>query len=295
MTAAERGILLLCCPLGEPDAPVLTMAQFRTLSVRAHAQASRPGDVLAQLTKRDVQALGYSAAGAARIVGLLDRERQLEAYLHAMQARGFCAVTRISAEYPPAISEKLGMNAPPVLFTLGDRALLQRECVSVVGSRALEAAGQRFAETAGRLAAKEGYVLASGGANGADRTAQAACVQAGGSVIVFTAGRLLDCAPEERVLFVSESGCELPFSTPRAMSRNHLIHAMGQKVLVAQCANGTGGTWHGTLDNLRAGWSPVFVNDDGSDGAAALCARGAQAVRRLESVRGLREDQIRLF
>ena len=57
MTAAERGLLLLCCPLGEADAQVLTMAQFRTLSVRAHAQTSRPADPLRELTARDVQAV----------------------------------------------------------------------------------------------------------------------------------------------------------------------------------------------------------------------------------------------
>ena len=292
MTAAERGLLLLCCPLGEPDAPVLTMAQFRTLSVRAHAQASRPGDPLRELTARDVQALGYGADAAARIAALLARERQLDEYLAWIRQRGFGAVTRISAAFPPAISEKMGMNAPPVLFTLGDPALFQRRCVALVGSRALHAPGRRFAETAGRLAAEEGYVLVSGGANGADSAAQAACLAAGGSVIVFTAGRLLDCAAHARVLYVSESGCEQPFSTPRAMSRNHLIHAMGEKALVAQCAFGAGGTWHGTLDNLRAGWSPVFVNDDGSDGARALCQRGAQPVKTLTSLEKLQPDQL---
>lgn len=292
MTAAERGLLLLCCPLGEADAQVLTMAQFRTLSIRAHAQTSRPGDPLRELTARDVQALGYGADAAARIAGLLARERRLEEYLTAMHRRGYDAVTRISPAYPPAISEKMGMSAPPVLFTLGDQALLQRRCVALVGSRALQAPGRRFAEAVGRLAAEEGYVLASGGANGADSAAQAACLAAGGCVIVFTAARLLDCAAHARVLYVSEGGCELPFSTPRAMSRNHLIHAMGEKTLVAQCACGAGGTWHGTLDNLRAGWSPVFVNDDGSDGAQALCARGAQPVRELKTLAELQPEQL---
>ena len=156
MTAAERGLLLLCCPLGEPDAQVLTMAQFRTLSVRAHAQTSRPGDPLRELTARDVQALGYGAEAAARIAGLLAREQRLEEYLTAMYRRGYDAVTRISPAYPPAISEKMGMSAPPVLFTLGDQALLQRRCVALVGSRALQAPGRRFAEAVGRLAAEEG-------------------------------------------------------------------------------------------------------------------------------------------
>ena len=53
---------------------------------------------------------------------------------------------------------------------------------------------------------------------------------------------------------------------------------MGEKTLVAQCHNGTGGTWDGTTENLRRGWSPVFVYDDGSDGARALIARGAVPV-----------------
>lgn len=295
MTAAERGILLLCCQLGEREAPVLTMAQFRTLSIRVHAQTSRPEDPLRDLTARDVRTLGYSTWEAERIARLLGRERQLEEYLRAMQRRGFAAVTRISPAYPPAISEKLGMNAPPVLFTLGEQALFQQPCVAVVGSRALHAPGQRFAEQAGRLAAREGYVLVSGGAQGADSVAQRACLDAGGDVIVFTAGRLLDCTAQPRVLYVSEGGCELPFSTPRAMSRNHLIHAMGRAVLVAQSACGTGGTWHGTLDNLRAGWSPVFVHADGSEGAQALCARGAQGLTRLDTLAQLKPRQMDLF
>ena len=291
MTGAERGMMLLCCALGQETAHPLSMTQFRTLSLRAHERQNR-GDPLRELTEKDLEDLGYDPIFAKRIVQLLEREKQLDVYLRAMERRGYTAVTRISPSYPPVISEKLGMNAPAVLFCGGDVSLLQRACISVVGSRKLTQAGKAFAETAGRIIAEAGFVLSSGGANGADRTAQRACLNAGGSVIVFTAGRLLDCMPQKRVLYVSEEGCELGFSTARAMSRNRLIHAMGEKVLVAQTGFEQGGTWHGTADNLRRDLSPVFVHDDGSDGARGLTELGAVPVTELTELSLLHSAQL---
>ena len=47
---------------------------------------------------------------------------------------------------------------------------------------------------------------------------------------------------------------------------------------------GKGGTWSGSLDNLQHEYSPLFVFDDGSEGARALCARGATPVQSLTSL-----------
>ena len=67
---------------------------------------------------------------------------------------------------------------------------------------------------------------------------------------------------------------------------------MGEKTLVAQCRAGAGGTWDGTTENLKRGWSPVFVNADGSEGAEALAARGAVPVRTLRSLDDLQPVQM---
>ena len=127
---------------------------------------------------------------------------------------------------------------------------------------------------------------------GADRAAQEACLTAGGSAVIFPAGRLLDCPAQAHVLYLAEQGYDLPFSAQRALSRNHFIHAMGEKTLVAQCRAGAGGTWDGTTENLRRGWSPVFVSDDGSEGAQALIARGAVPVRTLSGLDDLQPAQL---
>lgn len=285
-------MLLLCAELGDGERP-LSMAQFRALSLRAQAHGRPQGTLSAELTARDLARLGYDAEEAAHILALLAREEALERDLAAAGRAGVIPLTRITAAYPPPLAARLQTACPPVLFAKGDPLLLRTRCVALVGSRALREPGRVFARRAGELAAVEGFTLVSGGAVGADSEAQEACLRAGGRVIVFTAGRLCDMPARENVLYLSEGGWQLPFSASRALSRNRLIHAMGEKTLVAQTDFGSGGTWNGTLDNLRHGWSPVFVHDDSSEGARALIARGAEPVSALGSLAGLTCAQLR--
>lgn len=292
MTAAERGLLLLCCALpGEDDRP-LSMVQFQELSKRVRAIGPDGSDPMRELTARDLSRLGYSEAECARLVRLLSRQTQLERYLRAAERAGIVPVTRLCPRYPARLRQALGARCPAVLFAKGALHLLTARCISVVGSRELTADGQLFAETAGRLIAGSGFALCSGGAAGADTAAQTACLCAGGSAVIFPAGRVLDCADHDRVLYLSEQAYDLPFSAPRALARNHLIHALGEKTLVAQCRCGIGGTWDGAAENLRRGWSPIFVHDDNTEGAQALIARGAVPVRTLSDLDSLRPAQL---
>lgn len=292
MRQTERGLMLLCLPLGDTLAGVLSLAQARELSKRARAIGIGEDDPLREVTQKDVQRLGYSEAEAAHIVALLNRERQLDGYLLAAEKAGVTVVTRLDARFPQRLREQLGARCPAALFCRGDMSLLQSRCISVVGSRQLHSLGAAFAAQAGRLAAQEGYTLCSGDAMGADRTAQEACLQNGGSALVFPATELVYCPVREHVLYAAEGGFELGFSAQRALSRNRLIHAMGEKTLVAQTSCGKGGTWSGSLDNLQHEYSPLFVFDDGSDGAAALCTRGATPVRSLDSLQSLTPAQM---
>lgn len=292
MTGAERGLLLLCGTLGRTDIRPLSLAQYRELFRRATALGLPDGDLNADVTVKDLLRLGYTEPQAQRILRLLADEEVLDAYLAEAERQGIVPITRISPQYPAELIRKLRLNAPAVLFAKGDLTLLRGRFVSCVGSRDLKEKGRAFAEKVGVLAAKENAVLVSGGANGADKTAQEACLSAGGRVVEVTPSVLADCEMRERVLYLSEDGYDLPFSAQRALARNRIIHAMGDKVLVAQTRRGIGGTWSGTAENLRCGWSPVFICDDGSDGAEALAARGAQPITELESLSELLPSQL---
>ena len=273
-------------------AGALSLAQARELSRRARAAGIGEEDPFRDVTVKDMRRLGYSEYEAGHIVSLLGRERQLDGYLLAAEKADVAVITRLDARFPQRLREQLGARCPAALFCRGDLRLLQRPCISVVGSRHLASPGAQFAAQAGRLAAREGFTLCSGDAMGADRTAQEACLRGGGSVLIFPATELVYCPARENVLYAAEGGFELGFSAQRALGRNRFIHAMGEKTLVAQTSFGKGGTWNGSLDNLQHEYSPLFVFDDGSEGARALCARGATPVQALTSLQALTPAQL---
>lgn len=294
MTTIEEGVLLLCCGLGDPHCKPLTMAQFRQLGFRARA-TGQSGDGMSRLSCGELARLGYSQEEAQHILYLLDRQKQLESYLRHAEQFGISAITRVSGTYPVRISYHRKLSGPPVLFAMGDLSLLDRPAVAVVGSRSLRPENELFAAQAGRIAAQENFVLVSGGAHGADQTAQNACLSAGGRCIVVLPDCLAVRKPEKNVLYLSADGYDLPFSAPRALYRNTLIHMLGEKTLAAQCTYGSGGTWQGCMENLKHGWSDLYVFDDGSQGSCALIERGAAPVTHLRSIAGLQPAQTALF
>lgn len=298
MTPREAGFLLLASSLGDPGRRPLTLAQLRTLGSRASALRARNMD--RPLCLQDLTRLGYGPQEADRILGLLEQTARLRAYLNRAGSLGIQCLTRISPGYPGRLTSALGREAPPVLWLLGDCSALRNPCVAVVGSRELRPENRAFATEAGAQIARQGFTLVSGGARGADTAAQEACRRAGGSAVVVVADSLASRAkapPAPGLLYCSLDSYDLPFSPRRALGRNPILHILAEKTLVAQTALRTGGTWAGTADNLKHGWSPVFLNDDGSAGARALLERGATPVTRkqLTDLRSLRPAQRTFF
>ena len=277
MNAREAGFLLLTAKLGNPARHTLTVAQLRDLTLRVRASAA--DDPEREMRAEDLLALGYSEGEARRIISLLSEEALLKYYLRKGAAKGCVPVSRVSQCYPYTLRKKLRLDAPGSLWAKGNLDILDSPAISLVGSRELREENCAFAREVGRQAALQGYTLISGNARGADKEAQKSCLQHGGQVISVVADRLQDCVANDRMLYLSEDGYDLPFSAPRALSRNRVIHALPTGgVFVAQCSLRTGGTWSGTEKNLKNRWSPVFCYDDGSDGTRALCAMGASEI-----------------
>lgn len=277
MTAREMGLLLLCSSLGDAKRHPLTLQRLRELE-QAMLQAPRPLDQLAQVEEAYLRNLGFGAVVSCHMVRLLQQEEQAKAYLARAKAQGIACLTRLSPGYPRRLLETLGSDAPAVLWVKGNLPLLQTDCVSVVGSREIHQPNRTFAWEAGKQIARQGFTLVTGGARGADRAAEQGCASQGGSVIVVLPGAMTDRPVPERGVLCAEDSFDAMFSAQRALSRNRMIHAWGRKVLVAQAASHAGGTWAGTAENLRRGWSPVFQFADGSEAAQALGELGAMGV-----------------
>lgn len=273
MNSREAGFLLLTSHLGDPERKVLTVPQLRKLAQRLQTVDRLSED--RKMIPEDFLRLGYGQQEARRMIGLLNDDEQLAWYMQKGKRAGCVPITRVSEGYPLQLRKRLGLDSPGCLWAKGDLSLLQRPIVALVGSRQLRKENRAFAEEAGKQAALQGFTLVSGNANGADRTAQDACLAHGGTVVSVVADRLEELPENKRVLYLSEDGYDLPFSPQRALSRNRVIHCLGQIVLVAQCTYGKGGTWDGTTQNLRKNWSGVYCYEDGSEAAVELNQLGA--------------------
>ena len=276
MTPAERGFLLLASHLGEKRRDPLTTAQLRILADRV--RGSEVKEPNRNLQPQDLMALGYGSDMAHRIHRLLEEEDVLDYYLRKAQILGCTPVTRVSEHYPLHLRKRLGLESPAVLWARGDTQLLTQPMVALVGSRELQKENWQFAAEAGRQAALQGYVLVSGNARGADRTAQESCLDAGGKVISVVADELWKQPLRENLLYISESDYEEAFSSQRALSRNRVIHGLGIVTFVAQSSLSAGGTWDGTVKNLQNHWSAVYGFDDGSEAMTELSRMGLHLV-----------------
>ena len=295
MNAPEKGFLLLTSHLGDQNRKPLSMAQHRTLAKRMQTM-ERPAEDR-DLDVYDLIALGYSRDMGERILGLLAQEELLEYYISRGKRQDCVPVTRIGADYPHILHHRLGLDSPGCLWAKGDISLLNTPAISLVGSRDLLQENRRFAEEVGIQAARQGLTLVSGNARGADKTAQNACLSAGGRVISIVADELAKHPGQENILYVSEDGFDEPFSAQRAISRNRCIHAMGRMVFVAQATLRKGGTWDGTVKNLRHGWSNVAVFRDGSDTARELEQLGAYLIgtEEIKDCAGFTGNQLKLW
>lgn len=278
MTPQEEGFLLLTCQLGDPSCKVLTTPQLRNL-FRSMGRLF-PRRECEELEEQDLAALGCSKELSRRILGLLGRTEQLQWYLKQAKRQSCTPITRVSEGYPLVLRKRLGLESPGCLWAKGDISLLDTPAVALVGSRSIGQSNLDFAQETGRQAARQGYTLVSGNAKGADQAAQRACLEAGGQVISVIADALTDKAERQGLLYLSLDSFDAPFSPVRALHRNRVIHALGQLIFVAQCSQGTGGTWDGTVTNLRQSLSPVFCFQDGTAAMEALQSMGAWGISR---------------
>lgn len=290
-----RAILLLTAPLvvgrsstgrGGSAAELLSLGEYKRLARRLRELSRQPADLLAA----EGDALYADCADIVepeRMRRLLGRGFLLGQAVERWQARAIWVVSRADGAYPARLKARLKEDCPPVLYGCGDRSLLEREGLAVVGSRNADDALLEYAASVGRLAAGAGVALVSGGARGIDGAATDGALAGGGTAVSVLAEGLepralrrenRNAIAHGRLLLLSPYDPNAAFNVGNAMQRNKLVYALSDAALVVCSDAGKGGTWAGAqeqLDRLRL--APVYVRATGSrrEGLEALRAKGA--------------------
>ena len=223
----------------------------------------------------------------SRLEELLGRGGALGLALERWQRAGLWVMTRSDPEYPRRLKERLRQESPPVLYGCGDRTLLDRGGIAVVGSRDATEEDLAFTERLGSDAARQGLAVVSGGARGVDQHAMLGAVGNEGVAVGVLADSLLRSATSARyrkhvasgrLVLLSPFNPEARFNVGNAMNRNRYIYCLSDAAVVIGSKTGKGGTWNGALEDLEAGWVPLWVkkSPDAGSGNPELVARGAR-------------------
>lgn len=231
------------------------------------------------------------AAGVARYqvcpIGVVEAE------IRAGRDAGAVLLAEGSPDYPVTLSEI--SDAPPLLWTIGQRALLHRPMVALVGARNASSLGTRMAKSLAAELSEAGIVVVSGLARGIDTAAHLSSLK--GGTIAVQAGGVDVIYPTENTKLTEDIGqnglrlSEMPMGMqPQARhfpARNRIISGLARAVVVVEAAAKSGSliTARNALDQARDVLAvPGHPFDARAAGCNMLIRDGALLVRSAQDV-----------
>lgn len=287
VSSQAQAVILLTVPFGKTDAKPLSVREWGRFALWLKDHELDPS----QLLKGDPKSLLSNwmdrTVTLKRIEGLLDRGGALGLALEKWQRAGLWIVTRSEPDYPERLKRRLLLDSPPVLFGCGNKALLNKGGVAVVGSRDADEDDLDFSASLARSAANQGLSVISGGARGVDESAMLGALESEGTSVGVLADSLLRAATSAKyrkhllagdLVLVSPFNPEAGFNVGNAMARNKHIYCLSDAAVVVNSTPDKGGTWNGAIEDLKSDWVPIWVQpkEDPASGNAALVQKGAR-------------------
>jgi predicted Rossmann fold nucleotide-binding protein DprA/Smf involved in DNA uptake len=290
LSVNTQAILLLTAPLiaggKAPSADLLTSREYSRLARHLRDRKRQPADLLTSAATELIEEC-RELVESDRLERLLARGFLLSQALERWQARAIWVVSRADAQYPQRLKSRLKEDAPAVLYGCGDPSILEGGGLAVVGSRDVSEELAEITSRIGRLAARSGVTLVSGGARGIDQAAMRGALEADGRAVGVLADSLERAATnrehrsllmEKRLVLLSPYDPSAGWNVGHAMQRNKLIYALADAALVVSSDLEKGGTWAGATEQLeKYRFVPVYVRASGemSPGLEALGTKGA--------------------
>jgi predicted Rossmann fold nucleotide-binding protein DprA/Smf involved in DNA uptake len=181
-----------------------------------------------------------------------------------LMKQGFDMIPVRSREYPKLLKKNLRRKYCPVLlYTRGNKRLLQESTVAILGSEKASEAALQFAEAIAKRCSREHRVVVSGFAKGVNQTAlDAALRRQGRGIVVLSQGiKTFSVGLKEYqaqiidgdLLVVSPFFPKIPASTDLALARNSCIYGLSEEIYLAESNMQGGVTWSGAVEGLRNG------------------------------------------
>ncbi len=223
----------------------------------------------------------------APVMGGVEREYE------ALRKLGGDIVTAADEGYPIALSAC--DDAPPVLSYIGKPALLNQNCIGIVGARNASLNGRKMAENLARELGARNQVIASGLARGIDTAAHKGSLSSG--TIAVVAGGIDVVYPEENIglydqikeggLILAESPLGVAPQARHFPKRNRIVSGLSKATIVVEATMRSGSLITARMageqgrDVMAVPGSPM---DPRAQGPNHLIREGATLVRNADDV-----------
>jgi predicted Rossmann fold nucleotide-binding protein DprA/Smf involved in DNA uptake len=289
LTPDTQTVLLLCGELGQRSSngpKPLGLRQYNNLASWLRTQGLRPGDLLTSEGQAKLEELRTAELNPNRVAPLLERGVALALIVERWERSGLWVISRSDPKYPERLKRYLAQGAPPLLYGVGSKDLLNRGGLTVVGSRDRSEEDGEFARRVGESCAKEDITIITGAAKGIDRDAISGALDAGGWALgvlaeglakTATSGQYRAGLVSDHLTLISPYDPDSRWFAHLAMERNKLLYGLSNAALVVASAADSGGTWAGATEALDHGKVRVFVKTVGvvAPGNTKLLRMGA--------------------
>lgn len=265
----------------------LTPSEWQSFSMWLNEKGQSSDQLL---MRGDLQQIleGWNNQGITvdRIRSLLERAGALGLSLERWNRAGLWVMTCFDKDYPLRLKNRVPY-IPPVLFGCGNRQLLNKGGIAVVGSRDVSEEEIEYTKRLGAEIVSQGYSVISGGARGVDDAAMSGALGQEGTVIGVLSDSLLRAATSSKyrkallagdLVLISSFNPEVGWDVGNAMARNKYIYCLSDAAIVIKSSKEKGGTWSGAVENLSNRWVPLWVKPTKNMGSGNhnLVVKGGQ-------------------
>ncbi|MBS4207637.1 DNA-processing protein DprA [Bacillus sp. FJAT-50079] len=220
---------------------------------------------------------------------------KIKALLKLYETKGISIIHLEDQEYPSILKE---IHDPPfVLFTIGNKQLLQKNMFAVVGARDANLYAKETLDLLIPPLIKRGFVIVSGLAKGTDTLAHARTIEHGGKTIAVLGGGFFHLYPRENLRLANEMKQDHllvseypPIQKPEKWHfpmRNRIISGLAKGTLVVQAKSRSGSliTADFALESGREVFAvPGPIHHPLSAGTNHLIQQGAKLVLNAQDI-----------
>lgn len=272
ISARTQSVLLLTASFsrsGQLDAQPLTPEEWGRFANSLSRNGFTPEDLLDKNTEEFSKILSEAGISLERAISLLRRSSALGLALEKWLRIGIWIINRSDPGYPVRLKQCLKAASPPVLYGCGDKNLLLRRGITIVGSKKSTAEEIVFAREIAELAAFRGMCVISILADSQiEEAAVNSAVENGGFAMTLITGGLFqktlstkyrDQLMSGNLVLLSPFSPEMGYNVKNFRNVESCRYSLAQAAIVVGNLTNKDGGWGGVAENFRYRWTPVWL------------------------------------